>query len=103
MFALSAAIIIGMTLMLVLAPPANPGALGRVIWGTGGVLFALSMFFLWSGMWRFWTKFDESSRWIRRVSFILLVVGIWYGAVVYYLLVYLPATSKQKQFQGFNL
>jgi uncharacterized membrane-anchored protein len=73
----------------------NPPPLGNILLGLIGVLAGLSVFFLWSGMWRYWIRRDASSRSARRIWFIILLVGIWYGAVVYYLFVYLPTTRVE--------
>ena len=62
--------------------------------GALGVFGGLSIFYLWGGMWRFWIDCDQSRRIFRKVSFLLLLFGLCYGAIVYYLLVYLPAVRK---------
>jgi hypothetical protein len=70
------------------------GLLSRIFWGTVGVLGSLGVFFLWSGMWRYWTRIDESSKTGRRFWFCILLVGLWYGAALYYGLVYLPQVKR---------
>jgi len=56
--------------------------------GIEAVLGPLSVFFLWIGMWRYWIRIDNSSRREKIISFILLFVGMFYGAVIYYFFVY---------------
>jgi hypothetical protein len=72
----------------------DTGALSQVFWAIAGVLTALSIFFLWSGMWRFWRKVDQSSRFARRTWFFVLLFGFWYGAVLYFIFVYLRPSSR---------
>jgi hypothetical protein len=55
------------------------------IFGAGGVLGA---FFIWAGMWQYWVRIDESSASIKRIWFIVLLFGIWYGGIIYYLVQY---------------
>jgi putative flippase GtrA len=82
---------VALTTLLVTVPPDGEPTLAlRVAWGALGVSGTMGLFFLWSGMWVFWKKCDSSSRWVRRLSFAILVVGLCYGAVVYFLLVFLP-------------
>ena len=90
MFAVSAAVIVTLTLILLMAPPDESSLGSRILWGIGGVALALSIFFLWSGMWRFWSRLDRSSQTIRRLWFAILVVGLWFGGVLYYVCVYYP-------------
>src|SRR4029077_2367924 len=93
-FALSALIIIAMTAAFVLAEPQDLSVLRDILWGTGGVLAAVSVFFLWGGMWQYWIRCDSSSHAARRAWFFVLFVGLWYGAILYYALVYVPRTRS---------
>jgi hypothetical protein len=68
--------------------------IARAIWGTGGVFGALSAFFLWDGMWHYWKVCDSSSRIMRRVWFLFLLLGVWYGAILYFLAIYSPSVTK---------
>lgn len=82
---------VALTTLLVAVPPHGEPTLAlRVAWGALGVLGTLGLFFLWSRMWIFWKKYDSSSRWVRRLFFAILLVGLCYGAVLYFLLVFLP-------------
>ncbi len=62
----------------------------ELFWGTIGVLGAPATLFLWIGMWRYWARLDRSSRWAKRLWFTVLLIGFWYGSVLYCYLVYLP-------------
>jgi hypothetical protein len=67
-----------------------PNTIGGVL----GVVTALSMFFVWGGMQKYQEMRelrDPEPRTKSRMIRIGLSVGIWYGAIIYYLLVYLPA------------
>jgi hypothetical protein len=66
----------------------------NLLLGGSGVAGALSIFFLWGGMWRYWMQRDASARAVKRVWFFVLLFGIWYGAIFYYLLAYLPREKK---------
>jgi hypothetical protein len=70
------------------------GVLSNTVLGIGGVLGAVGVFFLWGGMWRYWIGCDSSFVFARRVWFLALSVGLWYGAILYYVLVYLPQTRR---------
>lgn len=61
-----------------------------------GVVGSLSIIFLWTGMWRYWTQCDASSRAVRRIWFFVLLFGLWYGAVLYYLVRYLRRGSQRE-------
>jgi hypothetical protein len=97
LFGAAAALIVIMTVSLHWAIPQNPGPFAKLGFGLGGILGGLSVFFLWSGMWRYWIRRDSSSRFVRRIWFVILLVGFWYGAVAYYLCVYLPSTGARTQ------
>jgi hypothetical protein len=48
-------------------------------------------------MWKFWIARNEGSRLHKRVWFVLLLFGVWYGALAYYLAVYLP--NRRRAFE----
>ena len=60
----------------------------RIVWGILGILGGLSILFLWSGMWRYWVRLDDSRPAMKRLWFFILLVGFWYGSCLYYLFVY---------------
>jgi len=92
---LSAFIIVGMSIILVANRTQAWISDGGAFLGAGGVLAAVSVFFIWGGMWRYWMICDSSSL-ARRLWFAVMVFGLWYGAIIYYALVYLPRA------RGFN-
>jgi hypothetical protein len=55
-----------------------------------GGLMAVGTLFLWLGMWRYWVRIDRSRPWMKRIGFFLLLIGFWYGSVIYYALFYIP-------------
>ena len=89
-FALAAVIILGMTVAIITTEPHRVGSVVQSFLGIGGMLAAVSVFFLWGGMWHYWERFDSSSLGARRAWFFALVFGLWYGAILYYLFAYLP-------------
>jgi len=98
LFGAAAALILVITAIFYYLPlPGNPAISARVLFGIIGVSGGLSVFFLWSGMWRYWIRYDRSGRFARRVWFVILLVGVCYGAVVYYLCVYLPNTGARTE------
>jgi hypothetical protein len=55
-----------------------------------GVLGPISLFFLWFGMWRYWMRLDSSTARTKRLWFVILLIGFWYGSMLYYFCVYRP-------------
>jgi hypothetical protein len=41
------------------------------------------------GMWSYWLRVDRSTRKLKRLWFFVLLVGFWYGSILYFLLKYL--------------
>ena len=66
----------------------------RIFYGTIGCAGPAGIFFLWLGMWRYWVRLDTSTLGLKRVWFLLLLLGICYGGCIYYLFGYLPQTQK---------
>jgi hypothetical protein len=89
MFAATAILIVSVTLLLALNVTRDTGPSSDVLWAIAGVLSGLGAFFIWSGMWRFWNRLDQSSRSARRLWFFVLLIGFWYGAILYFVFVYL--------------
>ena len=99
-FAIAASLAVVVPALVYLDMVRDTGALSQVFWATAGVLTALSIFFLWSGMWRFWNKFDQSSRVARRIWFLVVLFGFWYGTVLYFIFVYLRQSSRALSFEN---
>jgi hypothetical protein len=94
---LACVVILTVTIALEAYPPSDNVSLGeRTAWGVAGVLFAISGFALWGGMLRFWSHWDSSTRGARIATFLLLIGAVWYGAMVYFLLVYIPSDSRKR-------
>jgi len=68
----------------------------RLPLGLAILLGLLGLFFLWCGMWRFWIRIDRSPKWLKYLSFVILLVGFWYGACAYYFLFYLPQVLRKE-------
>src|SRR6266849_7564276 len=52
----------------------------RLPWAILGVLGPVALFFLWLGMWRYWVRIDCSNPWAKRMWFIVLLIGFWWGS-----------------------
>ena len=90
LFAVSSIVILAMTGFFFLNINASElGTLSNALLAAGGVCAAASVFFLWGGMWKYWMRFESSSPSARRAWLLLLVVGLWYGAILYYVFRYL--------------
>ena len=68
---------------------------GRLPWGILGVLGPIALFFLWFGMWRYWVRIDRSGLWAKRMWFVVLLVGFWWGSCLYCFFVYLPQVFRR--------
>jgi uncharacterized BrkB/YihY/UPF0761 family membrane protein len=96
LFFLSALLVIAMTPVFMGVVDTNKMTfLQRLPWGILGVVGPLGLFFLWLGMWRYWVRLDDSKRWMKRVSFAVLLIGFWWGSVLYFFLVYLPRMTRR--------
>lgn len=97
LFAMASVLVVAITPVSLgyVSVPENPNFWQNVIWGVGGVAGVLSRFFIWGGMWAYWTRCDSSRRTVKRIWFMVLLFGFWYGAVLYYLFKYLPAEGPK--------
>jgi hypothetical protein len=62
-----------------------------------GALMAVGTLFLWLGMWLYWARIDRSRPWMKRIGFFLLLIGFWYGSVIYYALFYIPEYIRRSR------
>lgn len=65
-----------------------------------GVLGPIALFFLWFGMWRYWVRIDSSKVYAKRLWFVVLLVGFWYGSCLYYFFVYRPQAIQKRGREG---
>lgn len=75
---------------------ADTSTLAGVLLGLLGCACVLSVFFLWAGMWHYWARFDSSSQAARRLWFVVLLGGLWYGAILYFLFVCLRGRKNTR-------
>src|SRR5579872_5897649 len=61
---------------------------GKVLWTAIAMAGVPSLFFLWLGMWRYWSRMDSSTSFQKRLWFVVLLLGFWYGSCLYLLCVY---------------
>jgi hypothetical protein len=66
----------------------------RLLLTITSMIGVVAILFLWFGMWRYWMRLDRSTKWLKRASFLLLLIGFWYGSSIYYFFVYLPQVSR---------
>jgi len=69
--------------------------LHRVPWAILGIVGPVAIFVLWLGMWAYWVRLDDSSHWAKRAWFLVLLLGFWYGSVLYYFFAYLPQVTRR--------
>jgi hypothetical protein len=98
LFAVSSVLILGMTAASYnYFPTQNTGMFIADFWCAAVILCAAGIPFLWGGMWRYWMIGGASNGSARRIWFFFLAFGLWYGAVFYYVFVYLPATHGRRK------
>ena len=67
----------------------------RLPWGVLGIVGSIGLLFLWFGMWRYWLRLDHSSVWNKRLWFIVLLFGFWWGSCLYFFFSYLPGVARR--------
>ena len=97
LFFLSALLVLAMTPIFQGVDTTKMTFWHRLPWGILGIVGPFGMFFLWLGMWRYWVRIDNSSAWLKRIWFVILVIGFWWGSVFYYFLAYLPQMIRLRK------
>lgn len=69
----------------------------RLPWGILGIVGPIALFFLYFGMWRYWVCIDDSRKWAKRATFLLLLLGLWWGSCLYCWCVYFPQALRQSR------
>jgi hypothetical protein len=69
----------------------------RIPWGIFGMVGPIALFFLWIGMWRYWVRVDDSKAYAKRLWFLILLLGFWYGSCLYCYFVYLPQVIRSNR------
>jgi hypothetical protein len=69
----------------------------RIPWGILGIVGPLAVCFLWLGMWRYWVRIDDSAAYAKRLWFVILLLGFWYGSCLYCYFVYLPQVMRTRR------
>ena len=69
----------------------------RLPWGILGILGPIALFFLWLGMWRYWVRVDDGAVWTKRIWFVVLLVGFWWGSCLYCFAVYVPQVLRRRR------
>lgn len=96
LFAASAFIVVAETPVIVVSriPETVSGNVFQALMGAAG---ALSLFFIWLGMWTYWVRIDKSRPAVKRLSFFVLLLGFWYGAILYFLYQYLWIDGRKRR------
>jgi hypothetical protein len=64
------------------------------------MLATCALLFLWLGMWTYWVRLDESKTYSKRLWFLILLFGFWYGSCVYCYFVYLPQVIRRSRLRA---
>ena len=72
----------------------------RLPWALLSIVGPVAVLFLWFGMWRYWFQIDRSARWIKRLWFVILLVGFWWGSCLYCFFVYLPQVFRRASIEA---
>ena len=70
---------------------------GRLPWGILAIIGPVGMFFLWLGMWRYWARIDDSRQGSKRLWFLVLLIGFWYGSCLYFYFVYCRQVTRRQR------
>jgi hypothetical protein len=77
--------------------PAEMPVWARTSWTLLGMAGTFALFLLWLGMWRYWVQLDDSKAYAKRLWFVVLLFGFWYGSCIYYYFVYLPQVIRRRR------
>lgn len=85
------AVLLVLMLTLVLLSSVDPSQMSLAI-RLPLTVFAMagtgSLFLIWFGMLQYWMRIDQSTPLAKRLWFVILLFGLWYGACLYYFFVY---------------
>jgi len=97
-YLLGAAAVLNIWLViLIYVEPSPASSVENFFFGIGGAAAAVGFFALLVPMWFFWLRCDHQPRWRKAVWFFLLLLGFSFGAIPYYLAVYLPAVRRRRE------
>jgi hypothetical protein len=96
LFAVSTALVLALTpVFLGKVDTSRMSFWTRLPWGILGILGPIALFFLWFGMWRYWVRIDRSPIWTKRMWFVVLLIGFWWGSCLYCFFAYLPQVIRR--------
>lgn len=61
-----------------------------------GMSAPVGFFFIWLGMWFYWARFDSSKAPLKVLWFVVLLIGLCFGAALYFVVVYLPHVMRRR-------
>ncbi len=83
-------------LLLNMASTLHGMSIATISVGLLGFIGPFAAVFLWGGMLRYWKLHDPSALWIRRIWFPVLTLGLFYGAIFYFVVIYAPTTYSYR-------
>jgi hypothetical protein len=69
----------------------------QIVGAVVGAVGAAAALWLWVGMFWYWVQLDRSSSRSKICWFLVLLLGNWVGATVYYFIVYRKAVAVERQ------
>jgi len=97
LFFASALCVVMFTLEYIIGDTSKAPHWQNVVWDILGVIEPFGIFFIWFGMWRYWVRLDGSKPYVKRLWFVVLLVGFWWASVLYYSCVYLPQMIRRRR------
>lgn len=99
-FLLSSIAVVACTiLLLTLGVPLRMPLWLRIPYTCLGMLAAIGACEIWFGMWSYWERFDASGVWTKRLWFLVLLFGFWFGSILYFFAVYIPQVLPRMRSQ----
>jgi hypothetical protein len=100
LFLVAAMFVLAVTpIFLGLVDPAKMSLPLRLLWTVVGMVGTISLFFLWLGMWRYWVRLDHSRVLVKRLWFVILLFGLWWGSCLYYFFAYRPQVTRRERME----
>ena len=85
-----------MALLVGLVHPSGMSPAAKFPWIVFSVAGPAGLLVLYFGMWWYWIRFDDSGAWAKRLWFLILLVGPWFGGILYCFFVYLPQVYRKE-------
>ena len=99
LFLASSLLVFAFTISALVSGPIDLNSMNfwqRLPWGILGLTVPPTIFFLYFGMWIYWVRLDDSRTWLKRIWFVLLLIGLCWGSCLYCFCVYLPQLKNRR-------